>query len=107
MAQFCEKEKIGQFKSIQYEHFNGEKEQYDGIETKLTVEITGMQRPGILNDGQLDGEVPEHYQASFTAGNNRVFGIKNLKVQVGTNTSPWRYVEDFQAGDMHKVLVTG
>ena len=108
MAQFCEIKKIGQkLKSLEYEQF-GENKKYHGFKTDLTVEIKGM-GPGNFNNGQLNGEI-QNYQASFTVRNNRIFGFKDMNVQILTNGS-WQDVEnlpdDLPDTSMHNVSVEG
>jgi len=70
--------------------------------SKLRVSIDGM-LPGIQNDGQLNGRVQE-YEASFTANDNEIYGVKDLSIGNAANTGTVDK-DEYVVGEEHKASV--
>jgi len=70
--------------------------------SKLRVSIDGM-LPGIQNGGQLSGRVQE-YEASFTANDNEIYGVKDLSIGNAANTGTVDK-DEYVVGEEHKASV--
>ena len=75
-----------------------------GFASKLRVSIDGM-LPGIQNGGQLSGRVQE-YEASFTANDNEIYGVKDLSIGNAANTGTVDK-DEYVVGEEHKASVYG
>jgi hypothetical protein len=73
-----------------------------GFASKLRVSIDGM-LPGIQNGGQLSGRVQE-YEASFTANDNEIYGVKDLSIGNAANTGTVDK-DEYVVGEEHKASV--